>query len=362
MAQLAKGQWTEEQAWDWYDRQGWIRGWCGYPSNCTGRVAMWQEYGHAEVAQQIEREFALAQSIGYNAVRAIIQFEVWRFEHDSFMKNLEEYLTLADRYGIRVMLCLGNDCTVPKSVFTPVVFGEQKVDWGYHSGIKRGPHAGGYNEPGYMLLDDSAYENDYYDMVSELADVYGQDRRIQIWDVWNEIGASRRGNLSLKAMETFFEILRSKKVSQPLTADGWNHFEGNEIEKRAMDLSDVITFHSYKEYSVMVELIARLKKLYRRPLINNEWLNRSVNNRVQEIFPLFWLEKVGSYNWGLMQGYSQTYEPWGGYFAREDFLNGKLDLRGWQHDLFRFNGLPYDPNEISIIRHFCALADTSRLK
>ncbi|MBR5751433.1 MAG: hypothetical protein IKX84_03500, partial [Clostridia bacterium] len=84
MAQLAKGQWTEEQAWDWYDRQGWIRGWCGYPSNCTGRVAMWQEYGHAEVAQQIEREFALAQSIGYNAVRAIIQFEVWRFEHDSF--------------------------------------------------------------------------------------------------------------------------------------------------------------------------------------------------------------------------------------------------------------------------------------
>ena len=70
MAQLAKGQWTEEQAWDWYDRQGWIRGWCGYPSNCTGRVAMWQEYGHAEVAEQIEREFALAQSIGYNAVRA----------------------------------------------------------------------------------------------------------------------------------------------------------------------------------------------------------------------------------------------------------------------------------------------------
>ena len=357
MNTLARGQWMEDRAWDWYKRQGWIRGWCGYPSNCVNRVAMWQEYNHAEVARQIEEEFALAQSIGYNAVRAIIQFEVWRFEHDSFMRNLEEYLCSASRYGIRVMLCIGNDCTVPKSVFTPVVFGEQKVDWGYHSGLKRGPHAGGYDEPGYMLLDDSEYENDYYDMVSELAEKYGQDERIQIWDVWNEPGASRRWQKSQKAMETFFEILRDKKVSQPLTADGWYRFENSEIEKRAMDLSDVITFHGYRNYAAMVELIAHLKDMYHRPLINNEWLNRYENNRVQEIFPLFWLEGIGSYNWGLVQGYSQTFEPWGGYFMREDFQNGTLDLRVWQHDLFRFNGQPYDPNEIKVIRRFCELAD-----
>ena len=64
------------------------------------------------------------------------------------MSNLEEYLTLADSYGIKVMLTLGNDCTVPKDRFREVVFGEQNVDWGYHSGIKAGPHAAGYNEPG----------------------------------------------------------------------------------------------------------------------------------------------------------------------------------------------------------------------
>ena len=357
MSNLVCGQWSEEQAWNWYNRQPWIRGWCGYPSNCANRIAMWQEYGHTEVAAQIEREFALAESIGYNAVRAIIQFEVWRFEHDSFMRNLEEYLALANRHGIRVMLCLGNDCTVPKSVFKPVIFGEQKVDWGYHSGIKQGPHAGGYNEPGYMLLDEKEYENDYYDMVSELGEKYGQDERIQIWDIWNEPGASRRWSMSLRAMETFFEILRSKKVSQPLTADGWYRFENSEIEKRAMDLSDVITFHSYKDYATMVALIAHLKQLYPRPLINSEWLNRYENNRIQELFPLFWLERIGSYNWGLMQGFSQTYEPWGGYFTREDFKNGTLDLTGWQHDLFRFNGLPYDPNEIRIIHRFCEQAD-----
>ncbi len=356
------GKWTKEQAWDWYGRQPWIRGWCGYPSNCVNRVAMWQEYGHTDVAAQEEAEFKLARGIGYNAVRAIIQFEVWRFEHDSFMKNLEEYIAAAARNGIKVMLCLGNDCTVPKSLFQPVVFGPQNVDWGYHSGIKRGPHAGGYSEPGYMLLDESEYEQDYYDMVSELADKYGRDERIQIWDVWNEIGASRRNMKSVKAMETFFEILRGKNVMQPLTADGWNKFENAEHERRAMELSDIITFHSYKNFGDVVALIDRLKELYGRPLINNEWLNRYENNRVQELFPLFWLERIGSYNWGLVQGYSQTYEPWGGYFMREEFENGTLDLKGWQHDLFRFNGLPYDPNEIKVIKRFCALADEAGRK
>ena len=137
-------QWTKEQAREWYRNQPWIRGFNGYPSNCVNRIAMWQQYKHDEVFKQIEYEFALAQKTGLNAVRAIIQFEVWYYEHDSFMSNLEEYLTLADKYGIKVMLTIGNDCTVPKELFVPVKFGEQHVDWGYHSGICRGPHAGGY--------------------------------------------------------------------------------------------------------------------------------------------------------------------------------------------------------------------------
>ncbi|MGN1345583.1 MAG: beta-galactosidase [Eubacteriales bacterium] len=361
MKELAKGQWTKEQAWNWYNRQPWIRGWCGYPSNCVNRIAMWQAYNHKEVAEQIDYEFGLAESIGFNAVRAIVQFEAWCFEHDSFMENLEEYLTMAHNHGIRVMLCLGNDCTVPKSRFKPVVFGEQKIDWGFHSGIRQGPHTGDYREPGYMLLDEPEYEKKYYEMVAELADNYGQDDRIQLWDVWNEPGNSNRGNMSLRAMEKFFEILREKKVKQPLTADGYRMAtdvaQASEIEIRAMELSDIITFHYYGPYSNMVVLIESLRREYDRPLINNEWLNRYENNRYQEIFPLFYLEKIGSYSWGLMQGYSQTFEPWGGYFMNEAFKNGRLDLTKWQHDLYRFNGYPYDPNEIEIIKRFCTLAE-----
>ena len=356
---LVKGQWSIEKANEWYDNNPWIRGFSGYPSNCVNRIAFWQEYNHKEVFEQIENEFALSKETGFNAVRAIIQFEVWCFEHDSFMSNLEEYLTLADKYGIKVMLTLGNDCCVPKSRYVPVKFGEQKVDWGYHSGIKRGPHTGDYREPGYQLIDDPEYTEKYYDMVREIGRKYGQDDRIQIFDIWNEPGNSNRGNMSLKHMEKFFEILREEGVKQPLTADCWSYQTSGscrEIERRALDLSDIITFHSYKPYETMVTLIERLREEYGRPLINNEWLNRYEDNNVKEIFPLFYLERVGSFNWGLMQGYSQTYEPWGHYFEKA-MKDHNFDIRIWQHDLYRFNGYPYDPREIDLIKRFCALAD-----
>lgn len=353
--------WSAQQAWSWYNSVPWIRGFNGYPSNCVNRVAMWQEYRHKEVFEQIAREFELARSIGYNAVRAIIQFECWYYQHDSFMNNLEEYFALADKFGLKVMLTLGNDCTVPKELFVPVKFGEQNVDWGYHSGIKRGPHAAGLSGPGWSLLDDPKIGKKYYEMVDELAGKYAEDTRLQIWNVWNEPGNGRRGDLSMQPMERFFDIIRSHKPTQPLTADCWHYTSDFEpasgIEKRALELSDIITFHFYGPYPDMVAIIEKLKSQYGRPIINNEWLNRIENNNVAEIFPLFYLERIGSYNWGLIQGFSQTYEPWGHYF--DDYLKpgSTLDLTRWQHDLFRFNGLPYDVKEIEIIKRFCAMAD-----
>lgn len=352
-------KWTTERAWKWYHTQKWIRGYCGYPSNCVNRIALWQEYKHEEVFEQLDREFALAEKTGLNAVRAVLQFEVWQNQHDSFMRHLEEYFALADRHGLKVMLVLGNDCTVARSRWKPAIFGEQHVDWGYHSGIKGGQHAGDYREAGYQLLDNPDVETQYYEMVEELAEKFGRDDRLQIWNVWNEIGNSNRNGLSVPAMEKFFEILREKHVMQPLTADVWKFDENMEIyteaELRALELSDVISFHWYGSFDKTVQLIDNLKR-YGRPLICTEWLNRYEGNDVEHLLPLFWLENIGSYHWGLMQGYSQTYEPWGGYFIRQQ--NGEnLDLTKWQHDIYRFNGLPYVPQEIEVFRRFAKLAD-----
>lgn len=323
---------------------------------------MWQSYKHDEVIKQIEYEFDLAAKTGFNAVRTIIMFEVWLYEHDSFMSNLEEYMTLADKYGLKIMLTIGNDCLVPKD-FYKFSLGEQNVDWGYHSGIKRGQHSSTHTDHGYQLADDPEYRDKFFEMVSELAGKYAKDERLNIWDVYNEIGNSRRGTLSVPLMEKMFEIIRSYDPIQPLTADVWrfdeNQMPYTECEKRALELSDIITFHYYGSFQNMTKIIENLSETYGRPLINNEWLNRITHNNVDEIFPLFYLEKVGSYHWGLIQGFSQTYEPWGCYFSEIADPNycGDHDLTKLQHDLYRFNGLPYIAKEVEIIKDFSARAD-----
>ena len=95
--------------------------------------------------------------------------------------------------------------------------------------------------------------------------------------------------------------------------------------------------------------------------MNTEWLHRT-NQTVEEIFPLYFLEKIGCYNWGFVAGKYQTYEPsqgaWikyeqGGWDAVKHY-----DFTKWQHDLFRPGGrFPYNPWEIEIIKRYTAMAD-----
>ena len=59
MRDIAKSdaRWTVARVQEWYNKRPWIRGYCGYPSNCVNRIAMWQEYNHDKVFEQIENEF-----------------------------------------------------------------------------------------------------------------------------------------------------------------------------------------------------------------------------------------------------------------------------------------------------------------
>lgn len=95
-----------------------------------------------------------------------------------------------------------------------------------------------------------------------------------------------------------------------------------------------------------------------RPIVNTEWLARPVRNTVEEMFPLFYLENIGCYNWGLVAGKYQTFEPhdwvWDAY--KENKLKD-FDFTKWFHDLYRPSFRPYNPKETEIIKHFSFLSD-----
>lgn len=354
-------RWSKERIWEWYNARPWMRG-CNYMSaDCANRVDQWQSFGFEERFKTTESELALMQETGFNTVRLILEYVVWKEEHDSFMERFERYLSLCDKYGLSCMIVLANDCMPPKTALWKMPYiGPQHYDWGYHGGRKHSQHSIHTEAAPHFYLDDETSREDYFRMVREIVSKYKEDPRICIWDIYNEPGNSRRDAQTLPNLKRMFEIVREINPAQPLTACVWrtrrNPF--SEIEQYALDNSDIISYHCYKNYEEHMEVIRRLKE-EGRPIINTEWLDRCFGNDVFSLFPLFYKEKIGCYNWGFVAGKYQTYEikesTWQKY--ENGTLPDYVDFTKWVHDLYRPSHRPYDPREIALIKEICAKAE-----
>ena len=355
-------RWNKEKAWEWYNSRAWLRG-CNYMSaDCANRTDQWQEHGFEERFKTTEAELALMRNTGFNSVRLIPEFIVWKLEHDGFMERFERYISLCDKYGISCMIVLANDCMPPASeTWRMTTLGEQPYDIGYHGGRKNSQHGVLSGVSPHPFFDDPVLREEYFNMVREIVTKYKNDSRICIWDVYNEPGNSKRQSVTLPILKKMFSLIREIDPSQPLTCGLWNHHSSDADQKAINDYirqnSDVISYHSYGPYTENVKIIKTLKK-EERPIINTEWLGRCLHNDVFSLFPLFYLEKIGCYNWGFVAGKYQTYEPWEGTWKSYESGNAPdVDFTKWFHDLYRPNHRPYDPKEIALIKEFCNLAD-----
>ena len=354
-------KWTKERAWEWYNSRPWIRGFNYVAYGAVNRIEQWQELEHDRIEKCFREEMKLAHEYGFNAVRSILPYEVWGRQHDTFMEYIETYLQICAENEIGVMFCFGNDCTVPMAEYKLPELGPQHVDMGYHGGMARSPHDV-LADHGKSPLDVPEYAEHFCQMVDEIVGKYAKDERVIVWNMFNEIGNSRRQMLSVPWMERFFEIARSHDPIQPLTADAWSI--GPEREEkihpwdmRAIELSDVISYHDYRNFQISVDILDILKE-FDRPIFNTEWLHRMQGNKVQTHLPLFYLEKVACFNWGLVVGKSQNNEPWEAIWRRWENGQGEYyDFTQWQHELFRPNFRPYDPKEMRIFKKYAAMAD-----
>jgi len=354
------GVWSKEKAWEWYNSRTWLRGCNFMGSDCANRIDQWQELGFEKRLETAERELALAAETGFNSIRIILEFLVWDQQHDGFMQRLDRYLDAAWKHGISAMIVFGNDCMPPKNEFwKPLQLGEQKYDWGYHGGRKLSQHQQ-FGGMGYHVMDEPEIFARHEQWVREIMDTYKNDPRVIIWDLYNEPGNSNRAGVTMPHVRRFFEIAREVNPMQPITSALWRNIDSpvqDEINSFLLENSDIISYHSYGTYEQNIRLI-KLLKSHGRPVINTEWLARMTHNTVEEMFPLFYLEKIGCWNWGFVAGLYQTYEPWNGVW--QQWEQGKardVDFKVWFHDLYRFNLHPYDPNEIELIRKYCRMAD-----
>lgn len=356
-------KWSREKAWEWYNSRTWIRGCNFMSSDCANRIDQWQEYGFEERFETTKRELALAAETGFNSIRIIPEFLVWEKEHGGFMDRFERYIEAAHQNGISCMIVLGNDCMPPKEeALKRMYLGEQKVDWGYHGGRKVSQH-GTFAGAGYSLFDEPEYADKFMEYAREIVTKYKDDERVIIWDVFNEPGNSKRDSMSMPLLKRLLEMIREIGPIQPLTVGIWSQSTEldklMEIEKFGLENSDIVSYHNYNSYANNIEELHILKKLG-RPVVNTEWLNRCEGNTVEDMIPLFFLEKIGCYNWGFVAGKYQTYEPWNGIWDKyktnpENYAT--FDFTKWFHDLYRPSLNPYNPNEIKVIKYFSNLAD-----
>src|SRR5690606_33526294 len=82
-----------------------------------------------------------------------------------------------------------------------------------------------------------------------------------------------------------------------------------------------------------------------RPLICTEYMARGNKSTFESTLPIAKKYRVAAYNWGLVDGKSQTIYPWDSWKKK---YTGEPEL--WFHDIFRKDGTPYKASETEFIK------------
>jgi Glycosyl hydrolases family 2, TIM barrel domain len=326
----AQKVWTPGEANNWYKQQSWPVGCNFIPSTAINQLEMWQ--ADTFDPSTIDRELGWAQNLGFNVVRVYLHNIAWETDGAGFVRRLGQFLTLTDKHKIKVVFVLFDDCWLPDP--KP---GKQPdpIPGVHNSGWVRSPGPAIVSDPGrWELLELYAK--------SVLA-LFKDDKRILMWDLYNEPGNSDMAAISFPLLEKVYQWAWSIRPSQPITSAIWN---GDEKFKRYNEFqlanSDIITFHNYSDSKNLEGEILRLQKLG-RPLICSEYMARTNNSTFQKNLPVMKKYNVGAINWGLVSGKSNTIFPWG---SKKDSPEPAL----WFHDIFRKDGTPFSVAETTLIR------------
>jgi hypothetical protein len=321
--------WTTEKAQQWASENGWLRG-CNFnPSTAINQLETWQ----AETfdTATIDRELGWAQEIGMNCMRVFLHHVAWEVDKEGFKNRMKQYLAIADKHGIKTIFVFFDDCWSPT----------------YHAGKQPDPKPGVHNsgwvrDPGELLNQDPTLVNLLETYVKNVLTTFKDDKRIAIWDLYNEPGMSKIGNRSMPLLKKVFEWAWEIRPSQAISVGIWDK-SLSELNKFQVENSDVITYHSYQEPDKQQAAIDSLKQ-YGRPIVCTEYMARRNNSLFSNTMPLFKKNGVGAINWGLVAGKSNTKYAW------DEPIPDGSEPPLWFHEIFRPDGTPYKQDEVDLIK------------
>lgn len=346
----ARDRWTERQANGWYATQPWLVGSNYTPASAINQLEMWQ--AATWDPKRIDTELGLAQGIGMNTMRVFLHDELWKQDPEGFKRRIDEFLTIAQRHGIRPLFVLFDSCWDPDPKLGP-----------QHPPIPGVHNSGWVQSPGMAGLRDPARYPAYKAYVQGVIGAFAKDRRVLGWDLWNEPdngadqykGQEGKEPLVRALLAKVFVWAREVDPTQPLTSGVWLGDDwtltgkSSPMEKLQLGQSDVVTFHDYNWPETFERRVRQLLP-YNRPVICTEYMARGNGSTFDGSLPIGKRYNVGMINWGFVDGKTQTRLPWDSW--QKPYVMAEPTI--WFHEVFRADGTPYRPAETDLIRRLSA--------
>jgi hypothetical protein len=343
-----QSRWTEKEAADWYAKQPWLVGSNYIPANAINELEMWQ--ADTFDPKRIDTELGWAEAIGLNTMRVFLHDLPWQQDPAGFQNRIDTFLKIAAKHHIKPLFVLFDSCWDPQ----PRLGKQHAPTPGVHN-------SGWVQSPGAKALQDPAQYPRLEAYVKGVVGAFAKDDRVLGWDIWNEPDNGNGGsyqNLEPKSKDELviallpqaFAWARAAHPTQPLTSGVWkgDWSVAEKLEPAAriqIEMSDVISFHSYDKPEVFEKRVLSLQQ-YHRPILCTEYMARGNGSTFQGTLPLARKYNVAAINWGLVAGKTQTYLPWDSwqhpYTDREPAV--------WFHEIFRTDGTPYSAEETAFIK------------
>jgi len=348
---FAAERWTAEKANEWYGRQPWLVGANFVPSTAINQLEMWQ--ADTFDPKTIDRELGFAEKIGMNTMRVFLHDIPWQEDANGYFKRVDQFLDICKQHHIRPLFVIFDGVWLPN----PKAGKQPSPIPGLHN-------SGWVQSPGRAILEDPAKQDKLKPYVVALLTRFKNDSRVLAWDLFNEpdnanreaygaegnhteLAPADKAKFATQLLRKTFAWAREVKPSQPVTAGVWlGDYLGHpsELQKLSLDESDVISFHNYDGAGEMAKRVEGLAKLG-RPVLCTEYMARGNKSTFQGILPILKEHRVAAYNWGLVNGKSQTIYPWDSW--KRHYTN---EPSVWFHDVFRADGTPYSSEETQLIR------------
>jgi hypothetical protein len=338
--------WSKEKANSWYSEQPWLVGANFNPSTSINQLEMWQEESFDP--ETIDKELGWAEGIGMNTMRVYLHDLLHKNDPEGLYIRMDKFLEIADSHGIKPLFVLFDSCwdPFPKA-------GEQRDP-------KPHVHNSGWvQSPGQKVLQDSSQYGLLEKYVKGTIGKFKNDDRVLGWDIWNEpdnmtgpsyedVEIQNKAELVMPLLKNAFAWARAVNPSQPLTSGVWTGDWSNSdnmqpMHKMQLEQSDIITFHNYNKPADFEKNIKELQR-YGKPILCTEYMARPNGSTFEGFLPIAKKYNVGMYNWGFVDGKTQTKYPWDSWTKT---YTAEPDV--WFHEIFRKNGEPYKKEETQLI-------------